>query len=249
MTSTAITRLLGDFKSLVREPPFGISAAPVGNNIMLWNAVICGPPETPFEDGTFKLTLEFSEDYPFKPPLVKFVSKMFHPNIHLQEGWIGLDILGRKWSPASTVSTILLSIQSLLGDPNPNSAANNLAARLFRENQKQYLRKVKRCVEESWTDDEISGGVGSLEVSNLDGSPSSPCPSPSGGWPPASEEEVVRYHKMMSKKDQCCLCEFKISHPSQDEGRLCGLLISMWDHIGECHPDEEDWFDEAFSGF
>ena len=52
------------------------------NNIMLWNAVIFGPHDTPFEDGTFKLTIEFTEEYPNKPPTVRFVSKMFHPNVY-----------------------------------------------------------------------------------------------------------------------------------------------------------------------
>ena len=96
--------------------------------------------------------------------------------------------------------------------------------------------------------------VGRLEVptfSNLDGappspSPCSPSPSPSGGWPP-TKDDVVRYHRMMSKENQCCLCNFRISGPSPDEGQLCGLLSSMWSHIEECHPDEEDWFDETFS--
>ena len=50
----------------------------------------------------------------------------------------------------------------------------------------------------------------------------------------------------MSKEDKCCLCEFKISDPNPQEGRLCGLLESMWNHIEECHS-EEDWFDETFS--
>ena len=97
----------------------------------------------------------------------------------------------------------------------------------------------------------IEFGTDSLPFSNLDGappspSPCSPSPSPSGGWPP-TKEEVVRYHKMMSKDNQCCLCNFRISDPSPEEGQLCGLLTSMWDHIEECHPEEEDWFDETFS--
>ena len=58
----------------------GISGAPCDNNIMLWNAVIFGPEDTPWEGGTFKLQLQFSEDYPNKAPKVRFLSKMFHPN-------------------------------------------------------------------------------------------------------------------------------------------------------------------------
>ena len=126
------------------------------NNILLWNAVICGPSETPFEDGTFKLTLEFSDKYPYEPPAVKFLSKMFHPNIFEEDGRVGLDILeNSKWSPAFNVSAILVSVQSLLSDPNPDRSANRLAARVFKKNPAEYLKKVKECVVQSWSDDTI----------------------------------------------------------------------------------------------
>ena len=59
-----------------------VQGAPSDNNIMVWDAVIYGPADTPFEDGTFKLQIEFSEEYPNKPPKVKFMSKMFHPNVY-----------------------------------------------------------------------------------------------------------------------------------------------------------------------
>lgn len=59
----------------------GIQAAPLDNNVMAWQAVIFGPDDTPWEGGTFKLLLEFTEDYPNKPPAVKFLSKLFHPNV------------------------------------------------------------------------------------------------------------------------------------------------------------------------
>ena len=62
------------------DPPTGVSGAPSEHNIMVWNALIFGPENTPFEDGTFKLKIEFTEEYPNKPPSVKFVSAMFHPN-------------------------------------------------------------------------------------------------------------------------------------------------------------------------
>lgn len=81
MSTPARRRLMRDFKRLQEDPPAGVSGAPTDNNIMIWNAVIFGPRDTPFEDGTFKLTLEFTEEYPNKPPNVRFVSKMFHPNV------------------------------------------------------------------------------------------------------------------------------------------------------------------------
>lgn len=96
--------------SLQEDPPTGVSGAPTDNNIMIWNAVIFGPHDTPFEDGTFKLTIEFTEEYPNKPPTVRFVSHMFHPNVYA-DGGICLDILQNRWSPTYDVSAILTSIQ------------------------------------------------------------------------------------------------------------------------------------------
>ncbi|KAL7332515.1 Ubiquitin-conjugating enzyme E2 2 [Mucor circinelloides] len=105
--------------------------------------------DTPFEDGTFKLVLQFDETYPNKPPQVKFVSKMFHPNVYAN-GELCLDILQNRWSPTYDVAAILTSIQSLFNDPNPNSPANAEAANLYRENRKEYVRRVRETVEESW---------------------------------------------------------------------------------------------------
>jgi ubiquitin-conjugating enzyme E2 A len=109
--------------------------------------------DTPFEDGTFKLILTFDESYPNKPPTVKFLSRMFHPNVYAN-GELCLDILQNRWSPTYDVAAILTSIQSLLHDPNPNSPANAEAAGLYRENMKEYVRRVKATVEESWLDPE-----------------------------------------------------------------------------------------------
>ncbi|KAI9189393.1 Ubiquitin-conjugating enzyme E2 2 [Blastocladiella emersonii ATCC 22665] len=138
-----------DFKRLQNDPPAGVSGAPNPDNIMTWNAVIFGPPETPFEDGTFKLVMEFDETYPNKPPKVKFVSKMFHPNVYAN-GDLCLDILQNRWSPTFDVAAILTSIQSLLHDPNPSSPANVEAAQLFRDNINEYHKRVREIVELSW---------------------------------------------------------------------------------------------------
>ena len=99
------------------------------------------------------MTLEFTEEYPNKAPTVKFVTKMFHPNIYA-DGSICLDILQNQWSPIYDISAILTSIQSLLCDPNPSSPANSEAARLYQENRREYERKVKEVVENSWAADD-----------------------------------------------------------------------------------------------
>ncbi|XP_026945421.1 ubiquitin-conjugating enzyme E2 A isoform X2 [Sagmatias obliquidens] len=107
--------------------------------------------KSPLSDGTFKLTIEFTEEYPNKPPTVRFVSKMFHPNVYA-DGSICLDILQNRWSPTYDVSSILTSIQSLLDEPNPNSPANSQAAQLYQENKREYEKRVSAIVEQSWRD-------------------------------------------------------------------------------------------------
>mmetsp|Transcript_10156 Transcript_10156/g.41347 ORF Transcript_10156/g.41347 Transcript_10156/m.41347 type:complete len:154 (-) Transcript_10156:43-504(-) len=152
MSTPARRRLMRDFKRLQKDPPDGISGAPCDNDILKWNAVIFGPEDTEWDGGTFKLSLDFGEDYPNKAPKVKFLSKMFHPNVYA-DGSICLDILQNQWSPIYDIAAILTSIQSLLCDPNPNSPANGEAARLFTENRREYERNVRECVERSFQAD------------------------------------------------------------------------------------------------
>jgi len=152
MSTPARRRLMRDFRRLTNDPPAGICGAPNEEDILSWHGVIFGPEGTPWEGGTFKLTLKFTEEYPNKAPEVKFVSRMFHPNIYLN-GNICIDILQNLWSPIYDVAAILTSIQSLLTDPNPASPANGEAARLYTDNKREYARRVREVVEESWKDE------------------------------------------------------------------------------------------------
>ncbi|KAL1240164.1 Ubiquitin-conjugating enzyme E2 [Trichinella spiralis] len=157
MSTPARRRLMRDFKRLQDDPPSGVSGAPTEDNILIWQAIIFGPQDSPFEDGTFKVILEFTEEYPNKPPNVKFLSKMFHPNVY-SDGSICLDILQNRWSPTYDVAAILTSLQSLLDEPNPTSPANSVAAQLYQENRKEYNKRVQQVVEWSWMnfpDDEV----------------------------------------------------------------------------------------------
>ncbi|ETW77202.1 hypothetical protein HETIRDRAFT_460537 [Heterobasidion irregulare TC 32-1] len=152
MSTNCRRRLIRDFKRLSSDPPGGISGSPCPDNIMLWNAVIFGP------GWDFQTPLTFDESYPNKPPTVKFLSRMFHPNVYAN-GELCLDILQNRWSPTYDVAAILTSIQSLLHDPNPNSPANAEAAQLYRENMKEYVRRVRATVEESWLEEEEKAAV------------------------------------------------------------------------------------------
>ncbi|CAB1320760.1 unnamed protein product, partial [Coregonus sp. 'balchen'] len=94
------------------------SAGPKGDNIYEWRSTILGPPGSVYEGGVFFLDIAFTPDYPFKPPKVTFRTRIYHCNINSQ-GVICLDILKDNWSPALTISKVLLSICSLLTDCNP----------------------------------------------------------------------------------------------------------------------------------
>lgn len=147
--SRAKLRLMTDLRLMKQEPPEGCSASPLSDdNLFVWGATIFGPPDTAWEGGIYTLRLTFSEEYPDKPPRVRFTCDMFHPNVY-QDGTLCLDIIQDHWSPIYTVNTILTSIQSLLTDPNPASPANPEAAHLYTTNKEAYKQKVRKIAQRS----------------------------------------------------------------------------------------------------
>uniref|UniRef100_A0AAX7TB26 E2 ubiquitin-conjugating enzyme n=1 Tax=Astatotilapia calliptera TaxID=8154 RepID=A0AAX7TB26_ASTCA len=110
-----------------------------------WQATITGPNDSPYHGGVFFLSVHFPTDYPFKPPKVAFTTKIYHPNIN-SNGSICLDILRSQWSPALTVSKVLLSICSLLCDPNPDDPLVPDIAHIYKSDRQKY-NKIAR----EWT--------------------------------------------------------------------------------------------------
>jgi ubiquitin-conjugating enzyme E2 A len=147
--SEARKRLVKDFKKMQTESPQGFTASPTSeDNLFQWEALLFGPEDTPWEGGTFKLSLSFTDQYPKVAPKVVFLSKIFHPNVY-GDGRICLDILDNNWSPVYDVYTTLLSLQSLLSDPNPRSPANAEAARLYETDKAVYNQRITECVEKT----------------------------------------------------------------------------------------------------
>ena len=111
-------------------------------DIMEWKLKIKGPSDSPYEKGVFDMLLRFNSDYPFKPPSLKFMKAIYHPNIY-RDGKICIDILQPDgWASTQTVRTIMLSIISLLCDPNPDSPANREAAELYMKDKEEYNKRV-----------------------------------------------------------------------------------------------------------
>jgi ubiquitin-conjugating enzyme E2 C len=124
-----------------------VSAFPEGDNLFKWVATIKGASSTVYEGLTFKLTLEFPSSYPYKPPEVRFDTACFHPNVD-QAGNICLDILKDKWTATYNVGALLISIQSLLGEPNNESPLNPQAAQLW-DNQVEFKKVLLAKYSES----------------------------------------------------------------------------------------------------
>lgn len=120
----------------------GISAVPDESNARYFHVIVTGPEDSPFEGGLFKLELFLPEDYPMSAPKVRFITKIYHPNID-RLGRICLDILKDKWSPALQIRTVLLSIQALLSAPNPDDPLANDVAELWKINEAEAIRNAK----------------------------------------------------------------------------------------------------------
>lgn len=131
-------RLKRELKLFEKDPPANCSAGPVDNDLYHWQATIMGPTQSPYEGGVFFVDIKFPEDYPFKPPKVTFRTKIYHPNIN-NAGGICLDILKDEWSPALTITKVLISICSLLDDPNPDDPLVPEIANLYLNNRKKYI--------------------------------------------------------------------------------------------------------------
>lgn len=135
-------RILVETRNLSREPPPGISATPDENNCRYFHVIMAGPNGSPYEGGLFKLELFLPENYPLYPPSVRFLTKIYHPNID-KLGRICLDILKDQWSPALQIRTVLLSIQALLGSPNPDDPLANDVANMWKNNETEAILKAK----------------------------------------------------------------------------------------------------------
>lgn len=175
-SSVASKRLFQEYKSLLSAPPDGITAGPVSeDDLFLWEALIQGPEDTPFEGGIFPAELKFPKDYPLNPPKMKFLGEIWHPNgkfILSRYSWLTstvytngevcISILhppgddpnhyetaSERWSPIQSVEKILISVMSMLAEPNDESPANVEAAKMWRDRRPEFEKRVRDGVRRS----------------------------------------------------------------------------------------------------
>ncbi|ATY61980.1 ubiquitin-conjugating enzyme [Cordyceps militaris] len=166
--TTAHRRLLQEYRALTNNPPDGITAGPVSeDDILRWECLIQGPEGTPFEGGVFPAELKFPKDYPLAPPTMRFLCDLWHPNAAnntsettvYSSGLVCISILhppgddpnhyehaSERWSPIQSVEKILISVMSMLAEPNDESPANVEAAKMWRDRRAEYENVVREGV-------------------------------------------------------------------------------------------------------
>ncbi|XP_045464577.1 ubiquitin-conjugating enzyme E2-22 kDa isoform X1 [Harmonia axyridis] len=141
MANIAAQRIKREFKEVIKSEEVAKCAIRVellNDSFTELRGEIAGPPDTPYEGGTFVLEIKVPETYPFNPPKVRFVTKIWHPNISSVTGAICLDILKDQWAAAMTLRTVLLSLQALLSAAEPDDPQDAVVAKQYKENNEMF---------------------------------------------------------------------------------------------------------------
>ena len=162
MVEVAARCLQKMYKDIQKEPSPYFSCGLIDDNVFKWRVTIIGQEGTMYAGGFFPTELEFPDDFPNHPPKMKFLCPMWHPNIG-EDGKVCISILhdpevdplnpqeslSERWLPIHTVESIVISVVSMLEDPNPESPLNVAANRDFMFNKAEYKKHVRRCVNRS----------------------------------------------------------------------------------------------------
>nr|AGN29610.1 ubiquitin-conjugating enzyme E2- 22kDa-like protein [Acartia pacifica] len=141
MSNIAQQRIQREFREVVKSKEIaesGVHLELIKDDLTELAGTIAGPPDTPYQGGKYKLEIKIPDTYPFNPPKVRFITKIWHPNISSVTGAICLDILKDQWAAAMTLRTVLLSIQALLAAPEPSDPQDAVVARQYQENQQIF---------------------------------------------------------------------------------------------------------------
>ena len=141
-------RIKKEYQALQKEKNTNVEVKLVNNDIRHWKGRIKGPIDTCYQGGIFDVDIVIPNEYPFKPPKMKFDTKIWHPNISSVTGAICLDILKNEWTPALTIRTALISLQALMCEPVPNDPQDAVVAKQYMSDIKLFNQTAKHWVEE-----------------------------------------------------------------------------------------------------
>jgi len=142
-------RIRREHDKMQKEAIPGIIAAPCKgkDSLFVWEASVTGPTGSPYEGGKFVLDIRLPNNYPLEPPHIKFRTPILHPNVSFPNGDICLDVLKSHWSPALSLQKVLLSISSLLTDPNFSDPLNAAATWLWQRSRAAYYEQCRAMVQ------------------------------------------------------------------------------------------------------
>ncbi|CAL8074816.1 unnamed protein product [Calicophoron daubneyi] len=146
MSSIAAKRIQKELAELLRSDEVAqnqLEIKPNGDDLMHLHGSIKGPPDTPYNGAKFNLEIIIPANYPFVPPKVKFITRIWHPNISSATGVICLDVLKDQWAAAMSLRTVLLSIQALLASPEPDDPQDAVVANQFKTAPDAFLRTAQ----------------------------------------------------------------------------------------------------------
>ncbi|KAL1884196.1 hypothetical protein VTK73DRAFT_5332 [Phialemonium thermophilum] len=144
MTSTRERRIAKELSDMqLDKDKSGVMAEPVSEgNLTHLKGIFPGPPDSPYAGGTFQVDITIPDTYPFKSPIMKFDTKIWHPNVSSVTGAICLDTLGSGWSPVGTIKMALISLRMLLESPNPKDPQDAEVAKMMMEDPEAFARKA-----------------------------------------------------------------------------------------------------------
>lgn len=141
-------RLTRELQELQKQNLDWCSAGPADDDIFHWNAMVRGPEDTPYQGGVFNLDIAFPTEYPFKAPKVKFLTRIYHPNVKTDSGEICNDILNETWAPTLNLVDVLNIIRQMMREPSGASPLEPEIARQLDENAAAFRETAAK-----WTAD------------------------------------------------------------------------------------------------
>ncbi|PGH20367.1 hypothetical protein AJ80_03635 [Polytolypa hystricis UAMH7299] len=236
MASNRTRRIAKEIADIHADRHSNILADPVGggDDLTHLRGSFRGPPGTPYEDGTFLVDIRIPTEYPFRPPVMKFETKLWHPNVSSQTGAICLDTLSTAWSPVLTIKSALLSLQSLLSTPEPKDPQDAEVANMLLRNPKEFERVAR-----DW-------------AVKYAGAPKKHIGEGSGG----ATDESIRQQALRSKeeeeKEQLAAYE---GYNKDLVDRFCSMgfdvprVVAAFKYVGIDRMDGEDYeLEEAYMG-
>ncbi|KMU84751.1 ubiquitin-conjugating enzyme, variant [Coccidioides immitis H538.4] len=145
MASNRARRIAKELADIHDDSHSQVAVEPIGggDDLTHLKGTFQGPPGTPYEGGTYRVDIRIPNEYPFRPPVMRFDTKLWHPNVSSQTGAICLDTLGTAWSPVLTIKSALLSLQSLLSTPEPKDPQDAEVANMLLRNPKEFERVAR----------------------------------------------------------------------------------------------------------